>query len=645
LCQRQNKGQKNAAKMRSNLGDERFRRDAGDAIAFRRKKRQQSVEEPMSLSFDFASLRRACRERDATPLTVAREVLARIAAAGDDAVWISRVPDDALLAAAKALEARGNADTLPLYGLPFAVKDNIDVAGLPTSCACPEFAYTPTRSAPVVERLLQAGALLVGKTNLDQFATGLVGTRSPHGVPRNPFDAAYIPGGSSSGSAVAVAAGLVAFSLGTDTAGSGRVPASFGNIVGLKPSRGLLSASGVVPACRSLDCVSIFALTTEDAAEVADLVRGFDPEDGYSRAAPFGFTAMGRLPERLTFGVLSPSEREFFGNADGPALYKAAIERLEQLGGKAVEIDYAPFLKINKLLYHGAWLAERYGSVKDAIGTRFDLLHPVLQRVIRGGEAIAGADAFADIHQLMTLQQETVSLWREIDLMLLPTTGTTYRIADIEADPIGFNENIGRYTNFCNLLDLAAIAVPAGFRRDGLPFGVTLFAPAFHDPLIAAVGAALHRASGLPLGATSHPYSADGGADAAISCPYVTLAVVGAHLSGQPLNYELLALGARLRRATRTAPEYRLYALPDGKRPGLVRQSGGGFAIEIELWDVPTAALGGFAAAIAAPLGLGRIQLTDGAEVTGFLCEAHAAESARDISEFGGWRAWGARKD
>ena len=598
----------------------------------------------MSLSLDFASLRRAYHERTASPVSVAKEVLARIAAAGDDHIWISRVADDVVLAEAKALQKRGDGASLPLYGLPFAVKDNIDVAGLPTTCACPEFAYTPAHSAPVVERLRQAGALLVGKTNLDQFATGLVGTRSPYGVPRNPFDAAFIPGGSSSGSAAAVASGLVAFALGTDTAGSGRVPAAFGNVVGLKPTRGLLSARGVVPACRSLDCVSVFALTVEDAAAVAEIARGFDGDDGYSRAAPPGFAAMGRMPERFTFGVLPESEREFFGDADGPGLYTAAIERLRALGGEPVEIDYAPFLGVNELLYHGPWLAERYGAVKDAIGTRFDLLHPVLRRVISGGRPISGEGAFAGYHRLTELRQATAATWRQIDLLLLPTTGTTYRIADIEADPIGFNESIGRYTNFCNLLDLAALAVPAGFRGDGLPFGATLFAPAFHDPLLAAIGSALHEAAGIPLGATKHrlprPQSA-----AATSFPYVALAVVGAHLSGQPLNHELVTLGARLRRMTRTAPEYRLYALPDGKRPGLARRPGDGTAIEVEIWDVPSATLGAFVAGIAAPLGVGKVRLEDSSEVTGFLCETHAVKDARDISKYGGWRAWRAAQD
>jgi allophanate hydrolase len=593
----------------------------------------------MSLSLDFTTLRRAYRERRATPVSVAEEVLARLAAAGDDGVWITRVPDATLLAEAKALAERADAAELPLYGMPFAVKDNIDVAGLPTTCACPEFAHNPEISAPVVERLRRAGALLVGKTNLDQFATGLVGIRSPYGIPRNPFDAAYIPGGSSSGSAVAVASGLVAFSLGTDTAGSGRVPASFGNIVGLKPTRGLVSASGVVPACRTLDCVSVFALTVEDAAAVLDIAQGFDAADGYSRAAPPGFAAFGRMPERFAFGVLPQSERKFFGNADGPALYAATIERLAALGGEATEIDYAPFLEINQLLYHGAWLVERYGAVSNAIGERFDLLHPALARIFGGAKSISATEIFAAQHRLAELRQATLAQWQKFDLMLLPTAGTTYRIAEIEADPIAFNENIGRYTNFCNLLDLSAIAIPAGLQSNGLPFGVTLFALAFRDPLIAAIGAALHEAAALPLGATGHRHPTRSALSPATTYPFLPIAVVGAHLSGQPMNHELTALGARLRRATRTAPDYQLYALPDGRRPGLVRRPDGA-AIEVEVWDVPQAAVGAFLAGIAAPLGLGKIRLEDGSEVTGFLCEAHAAETARDISEFGGWRGW-----
>ena len=596
----------------------------------------------MSPSLDFAALRDAYRAGSLSPVSIVDLVAARIGARGDDGVWISRFPDDALRAEAAALERRAateGLDAMPLYGLPFAVKDNIDVAGLPTTCACPEFAHEPTRSAPVVERLRRAGAICIGKTNLDQFATGLVGVRSPYGVPRNPFDPAYIPGGSSSGSAVAVATGLVAFALGTDTAGSGRVPASFNNIVGLKPTRGLISASGVVPACRSLDCVSIFTLTVADAASVLDVARGVDSADSRSRPPPPGFRAIGRLPERFTFGVVGRGDLEFFDNADGPVLYAAAIDRLTALGGEAVTIGYAPFLEAAKLVYCGPWLAERHSAIAAAMGDRWDVLHPTVRGIVAGAGAISGADAYAGLDRRAALRQETQKVWRQIDLLVLPTTGTIYRIGEVEKAPVTLNENLGRYTNFCNLLDLSALAVPAGFRGDGLPCGVTLFAPAFHDPLLAAIGSAMQAAAGLPLGATGQsyptaPFPATWGA-----YPFLPILVLGAHLSGQPLNPELVALGARLRRTVRTAPEYRLYALPDGKRPGLVRRASGGEAIEGEVWDVPAEAVSALLATIAPPLGLGAVTLEGGSVVTGFLCEAHAVETARDITHFGGWRA------
>ena len=597
----------------------------------------------MPLSLDFVSLRRTYAEGATTPTAVAREVTARIAAAGDDAVWISRVPDDGLLRAADELERRAAQNgiaSLPLFGLPFAVKDNIDVAGLPTTAGCPGIAYRPARSAPVVERLGAAGALLVGKTNLDQFATGLVGVRSPYGVPRHPFDPAYIPGGSSSGSAVAVATGLVSFALGTDTAGSGRVPAAFNNIVGLKPTRGLVSARGVIPACRSLDCVSAFALTVADAVAVLDAMRGCDAEDGYSRAAPPGFAGFAALPRRFTFGVPQAAQREFFGNTDAAALFEAAVSRMSGLGGTVVEVDMVPFHGVAALLYRGSWLAERMMAVDDATGGRRDLLHPVTRRIVEGGAALTAADAFRDRHRLATLRRQCDAVWRRIDLLLLPTAGTIYTVAEIEADPLGRNETLGRYTNFTNLLDLSALAVPSGFQRNGLPAGVTLMAPAFHDKLLAAIGAAFQARTALPLGATGAAFPDMPPPAATARHPYLPLAVVGAHLSGQPLNDELVALGARLRRSCRTAAAYRLYALPDGRRPGLVRHPGSGVAIEIEVWDMPSTAVGAFLAGIAPPLGLGTVALDDGGEVAGFLCEAHAIDGARDISHFGGWRAW-----
>lgn len=596
----------------------------------------------MLTSLDFAALHGAYRAGGLSPVSVVAEITARFRAQGDDGVWISRFAGDALAAEAADLERRAASeglDAMPLYGLPFAVKDNIDVAGLPTTCACPEFSHVPARSASVVERLRRAGAICIGKTNLDQFATGLVGMRSPYGVPRNPFDASYIPGGSSSGSAVAVAAGLVAFALGTDTAGSGRVPASFNNIVGLKPTRGLISTSGVVPACRSLDCVSLFALTVADAACVLDVARGVDSADGRSRPAPPGFHAMGRLPERFRFGVVAASDLEFFGNVDGRAIYAATIDRLTAIGGQAVAIDYAPFLEATKLIYRGPWLTERYGAIAAAMGDRWHALLPTVRGIVAAGGAIPGTEVYSGFDRLAALRQDTREVWGQIDLLMLPTTGTIYRLAEIDEDPIALNENLGRYTNFCNLLDLSAIAVPAGFRGGGLPSGVTLFAPAFHDPLLAAIGSALQAAVGLPLGATGRPYPAAPKPANLSAHPFLPILVLGAHLSGQPLNHELVALGARLRRTVRTAPEYGLYALADGKRPGLVCRAIGGVAIEGEVWDVPAEAIGALLTTIAPPLGLGSVTLEDGSVVNGLLCEAYAVETARDITHFGGWRA------
>jgi allophanate hydrolase len=456
-----------------------------------------SPDHGMEPSLDFSSLRRAYAGREATPTDIARELIARIAGRGDDAVWISRLPDDLLLAEAAALERRAKSDgfaALPLYGIPFAVKDNIDVAGLPTTAACPGFAHMPTASAPVVNRLLRAGALFVGKTNLDQFATGLVGTRSPYGVPRNPFDPAFIPGGSSSGSAVAVAAGLVSFALGTDTAGSGRVPAAFNNVVGLKPSRGLIGTEGVVPACTSLDCVSIFALTVADAASVLDTVRD-DPD-------PTGPLLTEALPARFRFGVPRQDQREFFGNTAAAALFEIAIARLSALGGDPREIDLAPFLDAGDLVYGGPFLLERCTAIDAAIGNRRDLLHPITRQVLAAGEAMTAADVDRGRQQLARLQQEVGAVWREVDLLLLPTTGTTYRIDEIAAEPLGRNALLGRYTSFTNPLDLAAVAVPNGFQPNGLPAGVSLHAPAFHDPLLAAAAAAFAEMADLPLGAT-----------------------------------------------------------------------------------------------------------------------------------------------
>ena len=567
----------------------------------------------------------ACREDARRPQEVLRAAYAAIERRGDDHVWIHRVPlEDALGALEEAERRRRAGAALPLFGVPFAVKDNIDVAGLPTTAGCPAFAYKAERSATVVERLHSAGAILVGKTNLDQFATGLVGTRSPYGAPSSVYDPAYISGGSSSGSAVAVAAGLVAFALGTDTAGSGRVPAAFNGIVGLKPTRGLVSTAGVVPACRSLDCVSIFAREAEDAAAVLAVARGADARDVYSRV---GAGVAPRLPPGFRFGAPPREQREFFGDEGAAALYEVALDRLRALGGHAVEIDFTPFRAAAELLYAGPWVAERLAAIRPFIERHGAAMDPVVRRIIGGAVTLTAVDAFEGMYRLEALRAAAAAQWKEMDVLALPTTGTIYTHARIAADPIGLNANLGYYTNFVNLLDLAAIAVPGGRRPSGLPFGISLIAPAFHDEALCALGAAFTSGRLGDLGTRAA----------------VRLAVVGAHLSGQPLNHELTARGARLVGGTRTASEYRLHVLTGTAppKPGLVRVGAGhGAAIEVEVWEMDETAFGAFVAGVPPPLAIGTLRLKDGEAVKGFVCEPFAVEGAPDISALGGWRAY-----
>jgi allophanate hydrolase len=588
---------------------------------------------------DLASLRSGYASGRLRPSQVVAGVLQRIEARGDDKVWIHRPPRAALEARAAELERRGP-QGLPLYGIPFAAKDNIDVAGHPTTAACPEFSYVPEQTAEVVERLLAAGAILVGKTNLDQFATGLVGVRSPYGVPGNAFDARYVPGGSSSGSAVAVAAGLASFSLGTDTAGSGRVPAAFNNLVGLKPTRGLLSVRGVVPACLSLDCVSIFALTAPDAAAVLRCARGYDAADPFSRREAGPARALPRSFAGCRFGVPRADQLEFFGNDDAQRLFARFAENLAGMGGEPVTVDLEPFLEAARLLYEGPWVAERYVAIREFIERQPQALHPVTAAIINGATRYSAIDAFTAYYRLRALQRKTAPVWDAIDILVTPTAGTIYRIDEIEADPVRLNSNLGRYTNFLNLLDLAAIAVPAGFQRNGLPFGATLIAPAFADEALCALGEAAQRACVDTMGATGLPLPGKSSLEAS-TANLVRVAVCGAHMSGLPLNGQLTERGARLARKCRTAPQYRLYALTDFSppRPGMVRADAGA-AIELEVWEVPTAAFGSFVDGIPAPLGIGTVTLEDGEQVKGFLCESHATRGAQDITGLGGWRSF-----
>ena len=571
--------------------------------------------------------------------TIAR-CYARIRAHDDPAVFISLRDEADALAQATALAAQRDAD-LPLYGVPVAIKDNIDVAGLPTTAACPAFAYQPAKDATCVARLARAGAIVIGKTNLDQFATGLVGVRSPYGIPRNLFDPALIPGGSSSGSAIAVAAGLVPLALGTDTAGSGRVPAGLSNIVGLKPSLGLVSTAGLVPACRTLDCASVFALTVDDAFAALAVLAGPDPADPYSRPRSLG--ALGPMPKGVRIGVPLPGQRLFFGDRASAAAYEAALARLSGLGAAVVEIDIEPFYETARLLYEGPWVAERYITVRSLIASAPEAMHPVTRQIILAGAHPSAVDAFAAFYQLEELRRVRDHTFRQIDALALPTVPTVYTIEQVLADPIGLNSRLGTYTNFVNLLDLCALAVPAAMHANGTPFGITLLAQSGHDAALASLGRAFHADTGLPLGATGEPQPA---LQAELVLPAdgeIAIAVVGAHLSGMPLNGELKSCGARFLEQTTTAADYRLFALPGTRppKPGLLRVAAGrGAAIDIEIWAMPAEKFGRFVAAVPPPLSIGTLVMADGRAVKGFLVEAEATAGARDISAFGGWRAF-----
>jgi allophanate hydrolase len=591
-------------------------------------------------SLAIAPLQAAYRTGALTPLALVERWLAEVERAGDDNAWITRTRSDALYARADALMAREPA-SLPLYGIPFAVKDNIDVAGMPTTAACPAFAHTPQTTATVVQRLLDAGAILVGKTNLDQFATGLVGTRSPYGAVANAFDAAYVSGGSSSGSASVVARGFASFALGTDTAGSGRVPAGFNNLVGLKPTRGLLPTTGVLPACRTLDCVSIFAGSCGDAAQVLAVAQGVDAQDAYSRApTPAPRAQISRL------GV--PKDPEFFGDTTQAAAFTAALQHARALGLQLVELDFAPLHAAAALLYDGPWVAERYAAISSFLDAREAEVEPSVRSIIGRGRKVTGADVFAGQYALAALCTQCEALLQQVDALLVPTAPTIHRIDAVARDPIALNSQLGHYTNFVNLLDWSALAVPAGFRTDGLPFGCTLIAPTWCEAPLLTLGARWHARLELRLGATSHavPHSVP-----TLPAQTVRIAVVGAHLTGMPLNHQLTERHAALVTQTTTAPRYRLHALADTvpAKPGLQRVAAnggsaaggaGGGPIVVEVWDMPAAGFGSFVAAVPPPLAIGSVELADGSWVKGFVCEPHALLNATDITAYGGWRGY-----
>ncbi|OEC35676.1 allophanate hydrolase [Pseudomonas cuatrocienegasensis] len=543
-----------------------------------------------------------------------------------------------------ALDGKSPAE-LPLFGVPFAIKDNIDLAGIPTTAACPAFAYTPTQSATLVEQLIRLGAVPLGKANLDQFATGLNGTRSPYGACRNSVHPDYPSGGSSAGSSLAVALGVASFALGTDTAGSGRVPAALNNLVGLKATKGLLSTAGVVSACRTLDCVTFFTASAREASQLLALTATLDPRDAYSRANPLwnDASAFGSVRSGFRFGV--PSQLEFLGCSESPALFARSIEQLKAMGGEAVEVDFTPFLEAARLLYEGPWVAERYSVAGELIEQQPDAVLPVIKAVLEKAPGTTAVQLFRAQYRLQELKALCDRLLDGLDCVLTPAYPRPVTLAELQAEPVKRNSDLGYYTNFMNMLDYAAVAVPAGFMANGLPWGVTLFGRAFTDQYLLSLADALQCRYARPLAGGQPAEQPVAGSVARHDLTRVV--VCGAHLDGLPLNWQLRKRGARLLEATHSSPDYQLYALAGGPpaRPGMLRVSEGGVAIEVEVWELPSSELGSFLAGIPAPLGLGKVQLASGAWETGFICEPYGLQGAVDISHFGGWRAYLAHRE
>jgi allophanate hydrolase len=560
-------------------------------------------------------------------------------------IWIRRLSEEELEPYLIRLES-GSADELPLYGVPFAVKDNMDIEGIPTTAACPAYSYIAQESAFVVQKLVAAGAIPLGKTNMDQFATGLVGTRSPApwGPCQNAFDGEVISGGSSSGSAVAVSLGLVTFSLGTDTAGSGRVPAMLNNIYGLKPTRGVFGMSGVVPACRTLDCPSVFSLCVEDAQKLFSILARKDPKDSYARANPFSNSQrfFGEPANAPVIGVPKPEQLEFFGEQSAAELFRAALQDWQALGATVVEVDFEPLLRAAKLLYEGPWVAERYAAIESMLEQQPDAVHEVVRGIIETAAAKDAVAAFKAEYKLQEYRVYAEKLFEEVDFLLSPTAPRSYLIAELLANPVELNSNMGYYTNYMNLLDLCGLAIPAGFMANGIPFGITMVAPRFREMSLLNHALAWERLKKLPMGATSQVHSTNKAYNTISNTQRIQVAVCGAHLSGMPLNWQLQERGATLVTQTRTSNNYRFYALKGGavKRPGLVRDEQDGCSILVEVWSVPESEFGSFVAAIPYPLGIGKLELENGNWVSGFVCEGLAVNNAEDITAHGSWRKY-----
>lgn len=544
-------------------------------------------------------------------------------------LWITVVSEEDLKRQLASLEVRRKrGDPLPLSGVPFAVKDNIDAAGLPTTAACPAYSYVPAESAPVVQRLLDAGAVLMGKTNLDQFASGLCGDRTPYGVCRNAFAEERIAGGSSSGSAAAVARGLVSFALGTDTAGSGRVPAACNNIVGLKPTVGRLSNRGMVPACRSLDCVSILALSAADAWRVLNVMSD----------APVPAAA----PGPKAFAVPAAEHLRFYGDEGQAQGFRQTLADLENLGWHRQEIDFGPFAEVGGLLYDGPWLAERLAGIADFVGRHAEKMHPVTRAILTSGDRFRAVEFFRATARLAELRPVCLRTFETSAFLIVPGVPTIPTVDEVVADSVGWSKRFGYYTNFANLLGLAAVTVPTGFTPAGLPVGMTVLGPGGSEEALCRFADAWQRQRDLELGKTGTRLRAPAGWSSAPAKEMVRVSVAGAHLRGEPLHPALLQFGAQFVRAARTAPGYRFLAFMDLKppRPGLLRDATATGGVAVELYDMPMEGFGRLVASVAPPLSIGTVELDDGSKVKGFLCESAAAPQARDITADGGWIAF-----
>ena len=595
---------------------------------------------PHPFDLRLGALKAAYADGSLTPRALIHALHTRAAGLnGEFNLFIHLCSEEQLEPYLAALDAKSPAE-LPLYGVPFAIKDNIDLAGIPTTAACPAFVYVPERSATIVEQLIALGAIPLGKTNLDQFATGLNGTRSPYGECRNSVHPDYPSGGSSAGSALAVALGVASFALGTDTAGSGRVPAALNNLVGLKASKGLISTAGVVPACRSLDCVTYFTATAHEASQLLALTARFDARDEYSRSNPLwnDGSAFGTPRPVFRFGV--PTQLEFLGCPESPALFAATIEHLQAMGGVAVPIDFAPFLEAARLLYAGPWVAERYSVAGALIEQHPFAVLPVIKAVLEKAPFVSGVETFRAQYRLQALKRLCDEVLADLDCVLTPAYPRPVTLDELHAEPMQRNSDLGYYTNFMNMLDYAAVAVPAGFMANGLPWGVTLFGRVFTDQYLLSLASALQRQTQLPL-CGQRELEASAALTPARN-DRARIVVCGAHLDGLPLNWQLRQRGARLLEATHSSADYQLYALAGGPpfRPGMVRVDAGGVAIEVEVWELPSSELGSFLTGIPAPLGLGKVQLADGRWETGFICEPYGLNGATEISQFGGWRAY-----